>query len=152
MKEWNVNIKTPLPGPSHVVRYLSRYVHRIAISNSRILAYDGNNVTFRYKDRAHGNKVNTETLSGADFAQSFLQHVLPPRFVRIRHYGLLAARRRKDLALCRNLLRAKPAHESKKDETWVAAFIRLFGQDPLLCPACKLGVLERRRVIPPMRR
>lgn len=152
MKTWNIKLKTPLPGPRHVVRYLSRYVHRIAISNSRILDYDGNDVTFRYKDRSDGNKVKSKTLSGVDFARRFLQHVLPPRFVRIRHYGFLAARRRNDLALCRKLLRAAPAPEPKKDETWVAAFTRLFRQNPLLCPACKVGVLEVREVLPPMRR
>ncbi len=152
MKTWNIKVKTPLPGPSHVVRYLSRYVHRIAISNSRILAYDGKDVTFRYKDRAQANKVETKTLSGADFARSFLQHVLPPRFVRIRHYGLLAVRRRRDLALCRRLLAAPPATKPKKDQTWVDAFIRLFGQNPLRCPACKIGLLEVRKLIPPMRR
>jgi hypothetical protein len=150
-KEWKVYAKPPLAGPHHVVRYLSRYVHRIAISNSRILAYDGRDVTFRYKDRADNNKVKPLTLSGATFSRRFLQHVLPPRFVRIRHYGLLAARRRKDLALCRTFLGAKPAAKPNNDQTWVHTFIRLFGENPLLCPACKVGILEVREVIPPMR-
>ncbi len=151
-KTWKINVKTPLPGPHHVVRYLSRYVHRIAISNSRILNYDGSNVTFRYKDRSDGNKTKTETLTGPNFASRFLQHVLPARFVRIRHYGLLAARRRKDLALCWKLLAASPPPGPNKNETWVETFTRLFGQNPLLCPACKLGILEVREIIPPMRR
>jgi hypothetical protein len=63
-KTWGIDIKPPLDGPHHVVRYLSRYVHRIAISNSRILAYDGSEVIFRYKDRADGNK--TKTLPSVD--------------------------------------------------------------------------------------
>jgi hypothetical protein len=150
-KTWKVYAKPPLAGPRHVVRYLSRYVHRIAIANSRILAYDGKTVTFRYKDRADGNKARPLTLEGPDFARRFLQHVLPPRFVRIRHYGLLAARRRKDLALCRDLLGAAPAPQKRKDESWVATFERLFGENPLLCPACKRAALEIREVIPPMR-
>ena len=150
-KKWKVYAKPPLAGPQHVVHYLSRYVHRIAISNSRLLAYDGRSVTFRYKDRADGNKVKPCTLSGLDFCRRFLQHVLPARFVRIRHYGLLAARRRKHLALCRQLLGAAPAPKPEKDASWVAAFERLFGQNPLLCPACKTGVLEIRRVLAPQR-
>ena len=93
-KTWNVYVKPPLAGPGHVVRYLSRYVHRIAIANSRITDYDGENVTFRYKDRADGNATKYRTVSGPDFARLFLQHVLPPRFVRIRHYGILAATKR----------------------------------------------------------
>ena len=119
-KTWNVYAKRPLAGPGHVVRYLSRYVHRIAIANSRITSYDGNSVTFRYKDRADGNDTKYRTVSGPDFARLFLQHVLPPRFVRIRHYGLLAARRRHDLARCRELLGAPPVTPPEKDANWVA--------------------------------
>ncbi len=150
-KTWNVYIKRPLAGPGHVVRYLSRYVHRIAIANSRITSYDGENVTFRYTDRANGNVVAHRTLSGETFARLFLQHVLPPRFVRIRHYGLLAARRRNDLALCRLLLGAPLLVTPTKDADWVAAFERLFGSHPLRCPACKTGILVRTLVLPPIR-
>jgi len=151
-KTWKVYAKPPLAGPQHVVRYLSRYVHRIAIANSRILAYDGRTVTFRYKDRADANKVKTKTLDGPDFARRFLQHVLPDRFVRIRHYGLLASRRRHDLARCREILGAGPPPERVKDANWVAACQRLFGTHPLLCPQCKIGIFEHRRVLPPLRR
>lgn len=150
-RTWNVYAKRPLAGPSHVVRYLSRYVHRIAIANSRITGYDGESVTFRYKDRAGGNVTKHRTVSGPDFARLFLQHVLPPRFVRIRHYGILAARRRDDLARCRDLLAAPPPEPPHNDASWVAAFERLFGSNPLLCPACKTGVLVTTRVLPPMR-
>ncbi len=150
-KIWNVYAKAPLAGPEHVVRYLSRYVHRIAIANSRITHYDGQNVTFRYKDRTDGNKTKDHTVSGPDFARLILQHVLPPRFVRIRHYGILAARRRKDLARCRALIGAPTAAPREKDANWVAAFERLLGYNPLQCPACKTGVLVMTRVLPPMR-
>jgi predicted Zn-ribbon and HTH transcriptional regulator len=81
----------------------------------------------------------------------FLQHVLPPRFVRIRHYGLLAARRRHNLARCRELLAAPPTTPPEKDANWVLAFERLFGTNPLRCPACKTGVLVATRVLPPLR-
>ena len=150
-KQWNVYAKPPLTGPSHVVRYLSRYVHRIAITNSRITDYDGKSVTVRYKDRPDGNATKSRTVSGPDFARLFLQHVLPPRFVRIRHYGFLAARRRKDLERCRELLGAQPASSPHKDASWVVAFERLFGANPLQCPACKTGVLVVTRVLPPSR-
>jgi hypothetical protein len=150
-KMWNVYAKPPLAGPAHVVRYLSRYVHRIAIANSRITNYDGNSVTFRYKDRTHGNLTQHRTLSGPDFARLFLQHVLPPRFVRIRHYGILAARCREHLARCRELLGAKPPTPREKDPSWLVAFERLFGSNPLRCPACKTGVLVATRILPALR-
>jgi hypothetical protein len=150
-KTWNVYAKRPLAGPGHVVRYLSRYVHRIAIANSRITDYDGESVTFRYKDRADGNVTKHRTVSGPDFARLFLQHVLPPRFVRIRHYGILAPRRRVDLARCRELLGAPPPEPPHNDASWVDAFERLFGSNPLRCPVCKTGVLVRTRVLPSIR-
>ncbi len=150
-KTWNVYAKPPLAGPSHVVRYLSRYVHRIAIANSRITDYNGKIVTFRYKDRADKNATQHRTVTGPDFARLFLQHVLPPRFVRIRHYGFLAARKRDDLDRCRELLGAPPTVLQKKDRSWSESFERLVGSNPLLCPACKTGVLVSTRVLPKMR-
>lgn len=148
---WNVYAKPPLAGPKHVVRYLSRYVHRIAIANSRITDYDGHNVSFRYKDRADGNLTKTRTVDGPAFARLFLQHVLPPRFVRIRHYGLFAARRRADLERCRELMGAPPALPRHNDPNWIVAYQRLFGSNPLLCPKCKKGVLVATCVLPPSR-
>jgi hypothetical protein len=148
---WNVFAQPPLPGPTQVLRYLSRYVHRIAIANSRITHYDGHNVTFRYKDRAQGNATKHRTLSGPDFARLFLQHVLPPRFVRIRHFGLFAARRRQDLARSRQLLGAHSQPPRHKDPSWVVAYERIFGSNPLQCPACKTGVLVVTRTLPPTR-
>lgn len=150
-KTWSVYAKQPLAGPGHVVRYLSRYVHRIAIANSRITDYDGHSVTFRYKDRADGNLTKHRTVSGLDFARLFLQHVLPPRFVRIRHYGLFAARRREDLARCRAMLGAQPQALPEKHASWAVAFERLFGSNPLQCPACKTGVLVVTHTLPPTR-
>ena len=133
----------------NMIRLLLRTPHRHP--NSRITDYDGENVTFRYKDRANGNVTKHRTVSGQDFARLFLQHVLPRRFVRIRHYGILAARRRKDLDRCRVLLGAQPAARREKDASWVAAFERLFGTNPLLCPKCHKAILEIREVLPPMR-
>jgi hypothetical protein len=146
-KTWVVEVKAPHGG----LRYLSRYVHRIAISNSRILAYDGKEVLFRYQDRADANKTKTLRLSGEKFSRRFLAHVLPDHFVRIRHYGLLAARRRKKLARCRELLAAPPIPKDSREESWVAAFERVFGWHPLLCPACKKAHMLVKRVLPPLR-
>lgn len=149
-KVWNVFAKAPLAGPQHVVRYLSRYVHRIAITDARITSYDGQTVTFRYIDRRAG-VADKRTLPGRDFARLFLQHVLPRRFVRIRHYGLFAARCRHDLARCRQILGAQPAQPPPKDADWVAACRRLLGIDPLQCPACKVGVLVVHQTLTPLR-
>ncbi len=149
-KTWGIRIEPPLEGPSHVVEYLSRYVHRIAISNSRIIRYDGHTVVFRYKDRQDGGKTKLESLSGDKFARLFLQHVLPDRFVRIRHYGLLASRRREDLAHCRRQL-GGPQIPKLPKESWDTTFRRLFGKDPLLCPRCQIGRLVVLDVLPPLR-
>ena len=110
--EWVVYAKRPFAGPEAVLAYLSRYTHRVAISNSRLLAMDERGVTFRWKDyRAKGNtRHKAMTLSPQEFMRRFLLHVLPGGFHRIRHYGLLAnGNRRHNLALARELLHAPPS-------------------------------------------
>ena len=105
--EWVVYAKRPFAGPAAVLAYLSRYTHRVAIANSRLLALDERGVTFRWKDyRAQGRtRHKTMTLATAEFMRRFLLHVLPSGFHRIRHYGLLAnARRQHNLDLARALL------------------------------------------------
>lgn len=109
--EWVVYAKRPFAGPQTVLAYLSRYTHRVAISNSRLLAMDERGVTFRWKDyRAKGKtRHKAMTLSPQEFMRRFLLHVLPGGFHRIRHYGLLAnGSRRDNLALARELLGATP--------------------------------------------
>ena len=109
--EWVVYAKRPFAGPEAVLAYLSRYTHRVAISNSRLLAMDERGVTFRWKDyRAKGKtRHKAMTLSPQEFMRRFLLHVLPGGFHRIRHYGLLAnSTRRNNLALARELLHATP--------------------------------------------
>jgi hypothetical protein len=105
--EWIVYAKRPFAGPEQVLAYLSRYTHRVAISNSRLLACDDRGVTFRWKDyREHGRtRHKTMTLATEEFMRRFLLHVLPSGFHRIRHYGLLAnANRKHDIATARDLL------------------------------------------------
>src|ERR1700726_1648000 len=100
-ENWVVYAKPPFGGPEHVLNYLARYTHRVAISNHRLVAFDGQNVAFRWKDYAHGNKKRKMTVAADQFLRCFLLHVLPPGFVRIRHYGFLANRRRTAaIALC----------------------------------------------------
>jgi hypothetical protein len=105
--EWVVYAKRPFAGPEQVLAYLSRYTHRVAISNSRLVALDDRGVTFHWKDyRAHGRtRYKTMTLRTEEFMRRFLLHVLPSGFHRIRHYGLLAnANRRTNIATARELL------------------------------------------------
>ena len=104
-QDWVVYAKPPFGGPEHVLHYLARYTHRVAISNHRLVALHDGKVTFRWKDYAHGSKSRLMTLSVEEFLRRFLLHVLPRGFVRIRFFGLLANRRRKTvLPLCRTLL------------------------------------------------
>ena len=102
---WVVYAKRPFGSPEHVLKYLARYTHRVAISNQRLLALENGQVTFRYKDYAHNNRQRTMTLQAVEFIRRFLLHTLPLNFMRIRHYGFLANRnRRQALAQCRTLL------------------------------------------------
>ena len=102
--KWVVYAKPPFGGPAAVLSYLSRYTHRVAISNSRLIALDDRGVTFKWKDyRAKGcNPWTTMALTPSEFIRRFLLHVLPPGFHRIRHYGLFA-----NGARCENLARAR---------------------------------------------
>src|SRR5215469_10941221 len=106
---WVVYAKPPFGGPQHVIGYLARYTHRVAISNHRLVTFQDNQVTFRWKDYAHGNKKKMMTLSSQEFLRRFLLHVLPRGFVRIRSFGFLANRCRATLLPhCRLLLLNNP--------------------------------------------
>ncbi len=112
----------PSAGPSAVLRYLGRYTHRVAISNHRLIAFDGERVTFRWKDYAHGDQWRTMTLTAMEFLRRFVQHVLPRGFVRIRQSGYLASVcRTARLALARHLLpRASPPPETSSTRAGLA--------------------------------
>lgn len=104
-QDWVVYAKPPFGGPQHVLHYLARYTHRVAISNHRLVNFADAKVTFRWKDYAHGGKHKLMTVTAEEFLRRFLLHVLPHGFVRIRFFGFLANRRRKTLLpLCRQLL------------------------------------------------
>ena len=107
--DWVVYAKPPFGGPSHVLHYLARYTHRVAISNHRLVAVTEDQVTFRWKDYRHGSRVRLMTLSAEEFLRRFCLHVLPKGFVRIRFYGFLAPRCRTEaLPRCRHALGANP--------------------------------------------
>lgn len=108
-QNWVVYAKKPFGGPEHVLHYLARCTHRVAISNHRLVEMTDTHVAFRWKDYAHHSKRRTMMLSHQEFLRRFLQHVLPKGFPRIRYFGLLAHRRRGALLLlCRTLLAVEP--------------------------------------------
>ena len=107
-REWVVYAKPPFGGPEQVLKYLARYTHRVAISNSRLVKMEDGNVHFTWKDYADGNAQKVMALPAFEFIRRFLQHVMPSGFVRIRHYGLLANRHRQEmLQRCRELQRVR---------------------------------------------
>jgi hypothetical protein len=133
-KEWVVYAKRPFGGPAQVLKYLARYTHRVAISNSRLLELRDGRVTFRYKDYADDHRHKTMTLDAGDFLRRFVQHVLPRSFVKVRHYGLLANRHRAErLAVCRRLLLVVNVAATTPDTEGVA----LEPAQPRCCPACR---------------
>ena len=133
-KDWVVYAKPPFGGAEHVLNYLARYTHRVAISNHRLVAFENDRVSFRWRDYAHGGKKKVMTVSADEFLRRFLLHVLPKGLVRIRHFGLFANRRRKNaLARCRELLGT------------VACADRPEATNLLHCPVCSgtMLVIER---------
>ncbi len=138
-KNWVVYCKPPFGGPEYVLQYLGRYTHRVAISNHRLISLADDQVTFRWRDSAHHNEQKVMSLSLDEFLRRFLLHLLPKGFVRIRHFGFLANRRRATLLpLCRQALGAVPPQTQPEASTP--------GTRPLwLCPNCggPMVVIER---------
>src|SRR2546421_354707 len=117
-KEWVVYAKEPLPEPQHVLKYLARYTHRVAIANHRLLALENGQVTFRYKDYQRGHRLRTLTLDAVEFLRRLMLHVPPHGFHRLRHFGFLANRvRQEKLAQCRTLLGHAPRAQARDEAT-----------------------------------
>jgi len=117
LRRWVVYAKAPFGGPLQVLRYLGRYTHRVAISNHRLIAFDGERVSFQWKDYAHGSIQKVMTLAATEFLRRFFLHVLAKGFVRIRSFGFLANRfRTQSLALCRQLLAASPSVLTEREQ------------------------------------
>jgi hypothetical protein len=132
-QDWIVYAKPAFGGPEQVIRYLGRYTHRVAISNHRLVSFDGGRVTFRWRDYAGGNKMRTMTVAADKFIRRFLLHVLPKGFVRIRHFGVTAnSQRSESIARCRKMLEMTPLVRSiesrSPNPTW-------------LCPRCQAPMM-----------
>lgn len=146
-RNWIVYAKRPFGGAEQVFRYLGRYSHRVAIANSRLVAMTDGYVDFQWKDYADENRPKIMRLNAEEFLRRFLLHVLPRRFVRIRHYGLLASRNvPTKLAQCRQLLEATPQRTASAaviPKTWSQRMEEWTGENPRRCPHCH-GPLTRR--------
>lgn len=136
--DWVVDVRKPFGGPEHVLHYLARYTHRVAISNHRFIGMEDGEVTFRWKDYAHGGKQRKMTLAAEEFIRRFLLHVLPRGLVRIRHYGWMANRcRRERAADCRALLGMEAPQEQPPEATPVRR-----------CPFCGGAVAVVEMIVP----
>lgn len=145
-KNWNVYAKKPFGGPVQILNYLSRYTHRVAISNHRIVSLKGSKITFSIKDYKQKDKkglplVTTLTLEVLEFIRRFLLHVLPKGFQRIRYYGILSTRNRKTkLKAAQKALQYTPPARSTL--TFKERLEQLTGLDPDACPFCKQKTLQ----------
>lgn len=136
-KDWVCYCKKPFDGAESVIRYLGKYTHRIAISNTRIKKITEKEVTYTVKDYKENGKWKEKTVDGEEFLQRFLMHVLPKGFVRIRHYGLLSSRNKKEkLTLCRNLTGCKKYISRLKGMDAREMIRYLYKKDICKCRAC----------------
>ena len=148
--DWVVYAKTPLAGPETVLDYLSRYTHRVAVSNERIVGIDANRVRLRVRADDRGGK-RTVLIDGPTFIARFLQHVLPPGFKRIRHYGLLSPATKAERLAQARLALAMPAADAQAREDAAAFIKRVTGIEVSCCPHCHLGHWRTVQMLPPQR-
>ncbi|WP_028309392.1 IS91 family transposase [Desulfitibacter alkalitolerans] len=149
-KEWVVYCKPPFGSPEHVIEYLGRYTHRIAISNNRIANMDNDKVTFNWRDYSDDNKNKLMTLEAFEFIRRFLLHVLPDSFVKIRHFGILSnCNRKTKLKKCQQLLSVEPCAEEKSNKSWEELYFELTGTDLRICPCCEKGKMIRKEPLHP---
>jgi hypothetical protein len=146
---WVVYTKASFPGPAHVLDYLSRYTHRVAISNHRITHVGNGQVSFSYRDRKNQGAKKTLTLAAPEFTRRFLLHVLPKGFTRIRHFGFLASRAKaRDLPRCRQLLGLAPKPPVPEEKTTSDLLAQLTSTDLTRCPDCPSGTMRFLSVLP----
>lgn len=143
-KPWVVYCQRPFAGPRKLLDYLGRYTHRVAISNHRLLSCAAGQVRFTYRDRRDGDRPKTACIPADQFIGRFVKHVLPDRFTRVRHYGLLANRGKgRRLALCRQLLGVRtPVEDEPRSRSTTDRMRDLLGIDITRCPCCA-DVLHR---------
>ncbi|MGV7927424.1 MAG: IS91 family transposase [Spirochaetota bacterium] len=138
-KEWVVYLKAPFKNARTVFGYLSRYTHRVAISNSRIVRIDNDTVLFQWRDYSDHGRNKVMRLDGVEFIRRFLLHVLPLRYVKIRYYGILSHRRRKDSLLHARAILNSPAPEHNAPTSWKERLLAIRGFDVDRCPFCGNG-------------
>jgi hypothetical protein len=149
-KKWVVYAKAPFGGPQHVLEYLGRYTHRVAISNRRLLALENGRVSFAWKDYRDAGKSKVMTIPAEEFIRRFLQHVVPPGFQRIRYYGFLAnCHRAAKLALCRQLLATTCSQLLPQPADCRDLLAALTSTNLRLCPQCGKAILIRMPFFPP---
>ncbi len=149
--DWVVHIKRPFAGPEVVLKYLARYTHRVAISNSRLLDFEDGFVRFRYKDYAHGNRKRVMRLRASEFVRRFLLHVLPAGFVRIRYYGILSNRcRQENLVLCRTLIDTEISAQTESPDPRKQPENSVPVTPTRVCPNCGAGKMILIGEFPPM--
>ena len=150
-KSWVVYAKKPFGSPQTVLDYLGRYTHRVALSNERILSVQNGQVTLSYRDRKDGDKKKTVSLEAHEFIHRFLLHILPDGFMRIRHFGFLANRSKKQaLAQCRRLLKIEAALPKTPKESAKDLLLRITGIDLSRCPSCHRGTMIVVAELPPI--
>jgi hypothetical protein len=148
-KDWVVYSQPPFGGAAQVLEYLSRYTHRVAVSNRRLRAIADGRVTFSYRDRRDHNRTKELTVSAAEFLRRFLLHVTPPGLCRLRHYGFLSNRRKEQqLPRCRTLLGQDKAVAVAVPAPATALLQEPTGPDILRCPACGQGHMVRVERLP----
>jgi hypothetical protein len=146
-KPWIIDVRDPVKKPEHVLEYLARYTHRVAIANSRIKQVEDGMVTFTFKNRKKG-LTETLTITAVEFIRRFLLHSLPQRFVRIRHYGFLANRdRSKNLTAIRHLMGFSDPLD-KPVSTVEEMMQKITGIDITVCPCCQKGKMQPFKQIP----
>ena len=134
--------KKPFAVPQQVLDYIGRYTHRVAISNNRIVDIKDGMVTFTYKDRKDNDTLKLTTVDSGEFIRRFLLHVLPPGFTKIRHFGFLANKRKKQtIQLCRELIGDNLQHPEPQKKTATELMIELTGTDITRCPCCREGTM-----------
>jgi hypothetical protein len=146
-KPWVVYCEPPLGNAQQIVKYLGQYTHRVAISNHRIQNIDDSGVSFFYKDYKDNSKKKLAKLSGVEFLRRFCMHILPYRFVKIRHYGILSSKQKDRI----KPLQTKKKQEVKVKETAQERILRITGFDRYQCPFCKAGIMHTVELLPRIR-
>jgi Putative transposase/Transposase zinc-binding domain len=148
-KAWVVYAKKPFSSPEKVLDYLGRYTHRVAVSNHRLLSVKDGQVSFAYRDRRDGDRLKSMTLEAEEFIRRFLLHVLPQGFMRIRHFGFLSNRSKKqNQSRCRQLLGLPTIVPQTLPNSTPALLLELTGIDRSRCPSCKRGTMVVTRQLP----